>query len=252
VASTEGARGPLTGAAGRTASPWTWLVAGCALLLVCVGGAGAAWWAASSETRVTSYRVLGTLAGIELDFADADAEVAGGALGAVEVRRTDRFAFGNPSAEAREVRNGVLRIRSQCPKTVPDTCRAAYRVEVPDNVPVTIRTGSGDVRLSGFRGSAQLATGSGAIAVSGFCGFALRATAGSGDVRVGTACSPERLELRSGSGGVRAVVPPGRYRVDAVSDTGSVRVRGVMPANDAAFQIQALSAEGDVVVESGA
>jgi hypothetical protein len=251
VAITEAARGTATGSGARRASPWAWLVAGCVLLLACIAVAGALWWAASAETRVTSYRVLGTLAGIELDLAGADADVDGGGTGSVEVRRTDRFAFGHPSDETRVVRNGVLRIRSRCPETVLGTCRAAYRLAVPDNVPIMIRTGRGDVRLTSFRGSAQIGTNAGAIAVDGFCGFSLRASAGSGDVRVATACSPERLELRSGDGRVHAVVPPASYRVDATSDAGSVRVRGLTRADDAPFQIQALSTRGDVVVEAG-
>jgi hypothetical protein len=46
-------------------------------------------------------------------------------------------------------------------------------------------------------------------------------------------------------------VPPGRYRVDAESDEGKHVVRGVSVADDAPFQIQALSTSGDVSVGSG-
>ena len=56
--------------------------------------------------------------------------------------------------------------------------------------------------------------------------------------------------LRSRSGDVRAVVPAGRYRVDADSDGGSSRVAGLTPVEDAPFQIQALSTSGDVTVEA--
>jgi hypothetical protein len=45
-------------------------------------------------------------------------------------------------------------------------------------------------------------------------------------------------------------VPPGRYQVDAVSDDGDRSVRGVTEAEDAPFQIQALSSAGDVAVEA--
>ena len=44
--------------------------------------------------------------------------------------------------------------------------------------------------------------------------------------------------------------PAGRYRVDADTDSGSRRVVGLTPAEDAPFQIQALSTAGDVDVET--
>ena len=49
---------------------------------------------------------------------------------------------------------------------------------------------------------------------------------------------------------MRAVVPSGRYQIDAQSDSGSTRIRGVTPVQDAPFQIQALSTSGDVTVEA--
>jgi DUF4097 and DUF4098 domain-containing protein YvlB len=168
----------------------------------------------------------------------------------VEVRRTDRFAFGRRAKGTRSAAGGVLAIGSRCPRTVLDVCSAAYRLTVPDNVRVTVRTGSGDVHFTGYRGSAVVDTGTGDIAVAGFCGFALRARAQAGDVTAAASCALERLELRSRTGDVRAVVPPGRYQLDADSDVGDSTVRGVETADDAPFQIQALSSQGDVTVET--
>ena len=85
---------------------------------------------------------------------------------------------------------------------------------------VNVRTTSGRVQVAGLNGSARISTGSGGIAVDGFCGFRLIATSVSGDVRGGADCSPDRVELRSTGGDVHAIVPPGRYRVDAHSDAG--------------------------------
>jgi hypothetical protein len=45
------------------------------------------------------------------------------------------------------------------------------------------------------------------------------------------------------------VVPAGRYRVDAESDSGRRSVRGVTPDEDAPYQVQALSTTGDVAVD---
>jgi Putative adhesin len=232
----------------RRVSLWWYLVAGSAALLVAVAVATAIWWAASRETRTTTYRVLGDLAGVKLDLGAADVEVDGGG-DAVEVRRVDRFAFGHPSRERRSVAGGTLSIVSRCARQVLASCSASYRVTVPDNVAVAVATSSGSVRLTGVRASVQVQTGSGAIVAANFCGFALRAISDAGDVRAAAECSTERLELRSRSGDVSAVVPAGRYRIDAETDGGERRVQGVTADDDAPYQLQALSGSGNVTVQ---
>ena len=220
------------------------LVAGAALTLTL-------WWLVTSESTVTTYTVDGRLNGITLDLGSADLVVVGGGDRAtVEVRRTDEFAFGRRAESERVAEDGVLAIRSRCPQTVLGACSARYRLTVPDNVRLVVRTSTGSVRFTGYRGSAEVDTGQGDVAVVGFCGFALRARSLGGDVTAGASCAVERLELRSRTGDVRAVVPVGRYQVDADSDVGSRSVRGVTLADDAPFQIQALSSGGDVSVEA--
>jgi hypothetical protein len=243
---------PLVAPSRRRPSAWAWLVA---VSAVVVGGLVVAlgvWWAASHETRITSYAVQGSLAGLELDLGSADVELVGGGQGALEVRRTDRFAFDHPSIERRDVSAGVLHIGSACPRTVPSGCEVSYRVAVPDNVPVTVRTSTGTVRLGALRASARVQTDSGDVVVDAFCGFQLNVRSRAGDVGANTVCSPERMSLRSNDGDVRVVVPRGRYRVDAASDAGRQRVRGVTVTDDAPFLIQALSTRGAVEVQGGA
>jgi hypothetical protein len=231
---------------------WPRLVTASASVVLLVVLGLAAWWASSSETRVTSYSVRGALDAIVLDMGNADAEIVGGRdAPVVDVRRTDRFAFAHPARAGRRVERGTLTLRSRCPATVLGSCAAAYRLTVPNNVPVTIRTDSGDVRLDGFRGSARIETLTGDVSASAYCGFALRARAEDGDLSAAASCAPERLELRSRTGNIRAVVPPGRYRVDADTDTGVRTVRGLTMADDAPFQILALSSAGDVELEAG-
>jgi hypothetical protein len=215
------------------------LVAGAVMLAI--------WWAVTLQTRTTPYRVLGDLAGIRLDLGDADVEIDGGAT-AVEVRRVDRFAYGAPSDERRSIAGGTLTIVSRCPRQVLGSCRAAYRLTVPDNVPIEIETTGGSVRLTGVRASVHVTTGEGAITATGFCGFLLRSSSDSGDVRATSECSADRLELRSRTGDVRVVVPSGRYQIDAQSDSGTSRIRGLTNVDDAPFQVQALSTSGNVFV----
>jgi hypothetical protein len=233
----------------RMDSPWRWLVAGSAAVLLGAALGLAAWWAATRETRITTYRVLGTLSAIELQLEDANVEVVGAGGGAVDVRRTDALAFGRRPAERRAVEGGVLRIGSRCPEIAVGSCHSDYRIAVPDNVQVTLRTTTGRVRVSRLNASARIETITGSIAVEGFCGFTLVATTEGGSVSARTDCSPDRVELRSGSGSVHAVVPAGRYRVDAESAGGTAQVRGLIDADDASFQVQAISGGADVLVE---
>jgi hypothetical protein len=232
-------------------SPWGRLVAACAMLVVGGGVALVAWSVGSSEERTVAYAVRGSVTGLALDLDDADVVVEGGGRRTtVAVEHVDRFGFGHAAVTRRSIAGGVFSIRSRCPATIPHGCAVRYRVVVPDNLPLTVRTGSGSVRLSGYRGSARLMTGRGDIDIDGFCGFSLQARAESGgDVRATTACPPPQLTLRTTTGLVRARVPAGRYRIDASTSGGPPLVRGLAADAGAPFAIQALSGSGAVVVE---
>ena len=230
-------------------SRWSIVVMASALL---VGGAVAALAiasVASSHERVVSFDVRGSLGGVSLDVDDADVTITGGGRRAVlGVQRTDRYAFGHDADVQRTVAGGELRLRSRCPNTIPRACSVSYRVVVPDNVPVTVRTTAGTVSFRGYRGSARVTTRSGDIDVAGFCGFSLEARAESGDIAAAAACAPQQLTVRSNQGSVRVAVPPGRYQVEAESASGTESVSGLDAVADAPFAIQALSSSGNVSV----
>src|SRR3954451_21590632 len=59
----------------ETVRAWWGLVAGCGLALVLVAAVVLGLGAAAPETRTTSYRVLGGLAGIDLILGDADVQI---------------------------------------------------------------------------------------------------------------------------------------------------------------------------------
>jgi hypothetical protein len=236
----------------RHASSWGRLVTVSAFVVLTAALVMVVWWAATMEERTGTYVVRGSVNGITLDIGDADLDIVGGGTqAALQVSRTDRFSFGHPAEADRVVRGGTLRLHSRCPAALIGSCSSSYRVRIPDNIPVTVRTTGGDVSSSGYRGSATVDTTTGDVNFNGWCGFNLQIRADAGDVRTVAACAPERLQLRSRKGSVDALVPPGRYRVDAESDEGDSNVRGVSVADDAPFQIQALSTSGDVSVGSG-
>jgi hypothetical protein len=175
--------------------------------------------------------------------------VGGGRRDAVEVRHTERYAFGLEADTRRSVKAGVFGVHSRCPTTLLGPCTVNYRVIVPDNIAVDVRTSGGSVTFSGFRGSAKVATADGAIDISGYCGNSLEARAGAGDIALEASCAPPRLSIRSGSGSIRAVLPAGRYDIDAESTSGSADVRGITAHADAPYSVQVLSGSGDVNVE---
>src|SRR5919197_2537527 len=237
-------------ASGPRVSRWGVLVMVSALLVV--GGAAALLIAsvASSRERLVTFAVRGSLNGVALDVGDGDVVIAGGGQRALlEVERTDRFAFGHDADVRRAVVGGELRLRARCPSTLPSGCSVRYRLVVPDNVPVTVRTSGGAVHFSGYRGSARVTTRSGDIDIGAFCGFSLEARAESGDIVASAACAPQQLSPRSTSGSVLASVPAGRYMVEAESASGEHQVRGVDAVSESPFSIQALSSSGDVSVE---
>jgi hypothetical protein len=232
---------------------WPRLVTASAAVVLLVVLGLAAWWVASSERRVTSYSVRGTLTAIELDLGNADAEIVGGREApVVDVRRTDAFAFHRPAAAERRVSDGTLRLRSRCPRTVLGSCSASYRLTVPNNVPVTVRTASGDVSLEAFRGVGADRDRDGATCpprrtAASSCAPAPRTATSRRRRRArptASSCAAGRATCarwsRRAATGSTPTRTPGRRRID-----------GLTMAEDAPFQILALSDAGNVLLEAG-
>jgi hypothetical protein len=231
-------------------SPWGRVVAISALLVV--GGAIALLIASLASTRESrpTFDVEGTVESLTFDVAESDIVVVGGGRrDTVEVQRTQKFAFGHEPTVEKQVAGASFAVHSRCPVSLLAPCSVSYRVVVPDNVALEIRTTRGDVSLRGYRGSAQVSTGAGRIDIAGYCGNSLDARAGGGAIAVQAACAPPRMSLRTGSGSIRAVMPPGRYDLDAESTSGESFIRGITAREDAPYVVQALSGSGDVSVE---
>jgi hypothetical protein len=229
-------------------STWALIVAASCFALAAAAAAMGVLWLATSGNRSVSYPFSGPLLRIEIEVGSGDVHILGGGRSDVHVRKTERFAYGHSPQERLDLDGGVLKIVSQCASLIVGTCSADYELAVPDNVALTVRATDGDVRLDGYRGSVDVATTRGRIAINRFCGFLLQATARRGNIDVDTDCASERLELRSDSGDVTAVVPGGRYRIDADANDGQVVLRDVVAADDAPWEIQALSGRGDVTI----
>jgi hypothetical protein len=231
-------------------SPWGRVVAISALLVVGGVVALALGALASTDRRLVSYPVQGAVEGLAFDLGDGDITILGGGHSdAVEVRRTERYSFGHGPRTTRSVAGAVFAVRSRCPSSLLGPCTVDYRVRVPDNVAVDVRTTAGHVVLRGYRGSARVTTTGGAIDISGYCGNSLDARAGAGSIDLEATCAPPRVTLRAGSGAIHAALPRGRYDIDAESTTGDAHVRGITDRDDAPYSVQVLSGSGDVAVE---
>jgi hypothetical protein len=235
----------------RNLSAWSLLLVSSAAVLVIAGVILAVLWLSSSKTVAVSSHTTASLMGIELRVQSGDVAVVGGSQNGVSIASSNRSVFGHGPRQHQSLHRGILQISSSCPRLVIGTCSASYRLAVPNDVPISIRTERGNIRLDGYRGSADIATDSGAIKVEDYCGFVLGAASASGDVTVASACSPERLTLRSDSGNVSATVPPGNYRIQAASNAGDASVRGLTDDDGAPWAIEALSNTGDVAVSGG-
>jgi hypothetical protein len=236
----------------RTTRGWNLAVAASAVTVIVAGLALGIDWLTTDTSRVTLYSSDSPVKRVELRLQDGDAVVVGSASSAVQVRRTDRYSFGHSARESRSLTSrGVLQITSRCPRIVLGSCSASYEIAVPETVAVDVHTSSGDIRLNGFRGAAQLSSRSGNVDVEAYCGFDLGAASRSGAVRIAAACSPQHLSLHSSSGDVSAHVPPGRYRVSATGAPGQERVSGLVADERAPFSIDAHSRTGAVTVAGG-
>lgn len=247
VTATSEAQGRARGGLGRL-SPWALLLAASLVVVMAAATALGVLWVSSAKTTIASSRLPAALMGVELHVQSGDVTILGGRRRGIAISRSDHAVFGHGPRENRSFRRGILRLSSSCPALVLGSCASSYRIEVPDNIPISIRAERGSVRLEDYRGSADIATNSGGISVAGYCGFVLGAASASGDISVSTACSPDRLTLRSDTGDVSATVPTGNYRIQTFSNAGAATVRGLVSDNGAPWEIQALSNNGNVIV----
>jgi Putative adhesin len=234
----------------RRLSRWGLLVAACATMLLAALAVLAVLWAVSSDRSSTTYSVGATILEVEMEVTRGSVEIIGGGREEVQVLRTDRSVYGHEPTEQRAVVDGVLRIESSCASLVVGSCAADYRVTVPESVAVTIAAEHGDVRLTAYRGSANVSTGDGTISADSYCGYVLQATTRSGSIDVTALCSPDQLELRTDTGDLTATVPPGRYGIEADTNGGMVSVVGLERDDEAPWTIRALSNSGDIVVKA--
>src|SRR4051794_5835659 len=99
-------------------SPWGRVVAISALLVVGGAVALAVGTIASTRPRLITYPVTGSVQALTFDLADGDIVIVGGAREDVQVRRTERYAFGHGPDVTKRVAGSAFATRSRCPTSL--------------------------------------------------------------------------------------------------------------------------------------
>ena len=230
------------------ASSWGWLVTMSAFALLTAGLVMAVWWAAHRpRSAPRTYHVRGSVNGITLDLGDADVD---------DRRRRRRGRARGRAHRPLRVRPSAPRPSASCAAACCSCARAArprcsaaarssYRLRVPDNVPVTVRTTSGRrARPARYRGSARPST----TDLGRRRRRRLLRLPAAGRARdVGRRRAPTPPARPSGWSCARAPATCARRAAGPLPRRRRERrraarsVRGVTAADDAPFQIQALS-----------
>lgn len=227
---------------------WWWLAAIGAFLLIASGGGLGGWghgrMFGSSADQQRTYQADA----LELTGAAGDVRVVGGAAaGTVEVTRHLQWGMmhGQPSPNE-QVNGGTLSINADCGGGFMSMCSIGYEVKVPNDAPVTIHVGSGDIDLAGPLGELNAETGSGNIDATGLAAANAVLRTGSGNLDLSFASAPTTVDLRTGSGDVTVFVPKGAaYAVDGTSGSGSRNIT-VDTSQSSSRKIHIETGSGDV------
>ncbi|MEV8373486.1 DUF4097 family beta strand repeat-containing protein [Kribbella sp. NPDC056861] len=231
---------------------------------------GGVYWALTglsedTKTSQQSYQVVGTT--LAIDSSSAELEVRSGDVSEIKVdRRFERNALGSDPKDKYD--GGKLTITDSSCGFLSFGCDTHYVVTVPKDLDVSIKTSSGNLKVSGLDGRTKLESSSGKIEAHDLSGD-LEAETSSGDLEAtglgsGSVISksssgsieltfnsaPTAVQAKSSSGDVLVQLPVGSetYKVDTDTSSGDERADvKVDPASTRTITIETSS--GDAVVE---
>lgn len=199
-------------------------------LAVCAGVAFAV-NQAFSKTDTTKRTITEPVRAVVIEADAGNVELVRG-TGAIDVTETREYVFVKPRV-THAVVDGVLRLGSSCGGAFVFDCDTHFRVEIPAGVTVRVDTSAGDVDA--------VALDSGDV----------RVETESGDIDLGFARQPDRVEALTTAGDVALVVPRATYAVDVHTDLGDSDVNGLVIDERAPRSIRARTQVGDVRVGAG-
>ncbi|MDQ6725654.1 MAG: hypothetical protein M3066_05760 [Actinomycetota bacterium] len=194
-----------------------------------------------ARERRRTWTTTEAVTAVEVESGSGPVDVVGGVSPETTVRRTERYLLAAP-AVARSLVDGVLRLRTGCPRLAASACRVGLRIELPAGAAVRVRSGGGAVSVTGVVGAVDVATTTGTISLARASGPVtartsggaihgvdlaptfMDASTGAGPIRLSLAEPSARVDLGTGAGAIDVALPPDRYRVEATTGAGKASV----------------------------
>ena len=203
---------------------------------------GGVYWALTGLTEGTktsqdSYQVQGDA--LRIESGSAEVEVRAGDESDVKIERQfERNVFGSDPKEKYD--DGKLELKDTGCGFLSLGCKTNYVLTVPRNLKVTLKSSSGDIKVSGLDG-ADLKSSSGSIEVHDI-GGSLRLESSSGDLEAqDLRATTVSTESSSGSVDLDFAVPP--QLVEAKASSGHVAIR--IPSDDMPYKVDTDTSSGD-------
>jgi DUF4097 and DUF4098 domain-containing protein YvlB len=168
-----------------------------------------------------------------------------------------------------DLKEGELNVQMDDTAWILDhECRVDLIVSIPEKIPLQVRAGMGDVKVTGSREDIDVKVGSGLISLKGDIQN-LKALSGSGDIKLEglaqqadiktgsgdieldyrVAPSSGKLMVQTGTGDVQVYLPPGaNVKSQITAGNGTVINEFTSAKDEALLQVDAASEAGDIQI----
>ncbi|MGA4879008.1 DUF4097 domain-containing protein [Streptomyces lydicamycinicus] len=221
------------------------LVLSCAASVVLMTGCSLTGFGPDKEAERT-YTVPGKVTALSATTHGGNIEVvpvdAGG-----QVKVTEKYVYNERKpSPSHEVKDGRLTLEAEdC--GMGRRCEVAYRVLLPRDASVDLRTSGGDITVRGATGGIAAETSGGDITVKDSTARTAKARTSGGDVDLALSSAPDEISGRTSGGNVTIRLPKGSYAVEATTSGGNRKV-SVPTDKGSAHKVTARTSGGDVSV----
>jgi Putative adhesin len=234
-----------------------WLVATFALVaLACVGcqpvqvnGSGGSSQSNSGtngsdgHVDTSSYSISQTVGEINLEGQAGNVDVVV-SDGPISVTETARYSDDKPPTSHTVNGTTLTLTEGECQQTrmVNGRCQVDWEIHAPAGTNLTLRSGSGDITVTGFASTVSAKTGSGNVKADRLAGREITAESSSGNVNLTFAQPPNQVTASSSSGDVDLTFAQPPNQVTASSSSGDV---GIKVPGGTGYDVQARSSTED-------
>ncbi|MEU8914781.1 DUF4097 family beta strand repeat-containing protein [Streptomyces nigrescens] len=221
------------------------LVLSCAALAVFTTGCSLVGSGPTKEAERT-YTVQGKVTALSATTHGGDIEVVP-VDGGGPVKVTEKYVYNEQKpSPGHGVKGGRLTLEAEdC--GMGRRCEVAYRVLLPRNASVHLRTSGGDITVRGATGGIDAETSGGDITVKDSTARTTTARTSGGNVDLALSTAPDEVSGRTSGGNVTIRLPKGSYDVEATTSGGNSKV-SVPKDESSAHKVTARTSGGDVSV----